>query len=681
MALDTLDFAVLFALAVAVVAYFAKDQIFGSGNANEKGFLSNTGSSGSSRDLVEVLKKNNKNTVLFYGSQTGTAEDYASKLLKELASRFGLKCLTADLADYDYDTLDTISNDVLVFFLMATYGEGEPTDNAVEFYDYLQNDADQLATLKYTVFGLGNSTYEFYNAIGKNVFEKLESLGSESFAPYGEGDDGKGTMDEDFLAWKEKVFDALKNDLNFEEHDLTYEPAIEIIPMDKDVNDETVSYGEPSAKYLDPTYNASRGPFDHSHPYIAPIATTTELFHSKDRSCVHAEFDISGSNLRYSTGDHLAIWPSNSDENIKLFAKAFNVESKLNDVFKIKALDSTYSIPFHTPITYGAVIRHHLEISGAISRQFLSSIANFSPSPEIKKEVTKLANDKLLFAKEVTSQQLDVADLLLKLSNGQPWTQIPFEFVIETIPHLQARYYSISSSSLTEKTSIHVTAVVEAETHHNKKVGGVVTNLLKNLEIEQNNEKSEPFLHYDLKGPRGKFSNFKLPVHVRRSTFKLPSNPSIPIILIGPGTGIAPMRGFVRERVTLKKNDPSVTIGETFVFYGCRTRDEDYLYKNEWPEYAKALGDSFQMEVAFSREDPTKKVYVQDKLLAHQLKLNELLDKGAYIYVCGDASRMARDVQKTLGSILAKGRNITEEKAAELIRSFKVQNRYQEDVW
>lgn len=677
MALDTLDFAVIAALAAAVAFYFGKDFIFPADVANSAGFVS-TGDT-DERDLGSVMKKNNKNTVVFFGSQTGTAEDYAHKLAKELHSKFGLNVLTADLADYEYENLQDLDPDYLFFFLIATYGEGEPTDNAVEFFNWLEGDVDQMANIKFTVFGLGNSTYEFYNAMAAKVDEKFEGFGAERFAPYGQGDDGIGTMDEDFLAWKEECFESLKNNMNFEEHELVYEPSFKLIEVDESAAAK-VSHGEPNKAYVEMTGDLTKGPFDHTHPYLAPIIKTTELFTSKVRSCVHAEFDLSGSNLRYTTGDHLAIWPSNSNENFKVFSKCFGLDSKKDEVFTLKALDSTVPIPFPIPITYEAVVRHHLEISGPISRQALASIAPFAPNEEVKQEALRLGSDKASFASEIYGKYLNLADALLKISKGTPWDTVPFVFLIELIPSLQPRYYSISSSSLTEKTSIHITAVVEAEEHDGHVVTGVATNLLKDIEIHQNGCNATAAATYDLSGPQKKFQKYKLPVHVRRSTFKLPSNPSASVILVGPGTGIAPMRGFVRERVSVLQNSENVKLGKTLLFYGCRNRDEDYLYSDEWPEYSKKLGSDFEMDVAFSREG-SKKVYVQDKILERASEINSLLENGAFVYVCGDASKMARDVQATFAKIIASERGILDDKAAELVRSLKVQSRYQEDVW
>lgn len=679
MALDTLDLAVIVGIVVALGLYFGKDYIFGGDDSASAGFVA--GGDENDRDLLATLKKNDKNAVVFFGSQTGTAEDYATKLAKELHSKFGLNVLLADLADYEYDNFQDIDPNCLFFFLVATYGEGEPTDNAVEFFNWLDDGADQIANAKYTVFGLGNSTYEFYNAMGAKLNEKFESLGADRFAPYGQGDDGLGTMDEDFISWKEECFESLKSNIGLDEREVSYEPSFKLVEED-DLSSSSsgVSGGEPNKAYVEMTDDLTKGPFGHSHPYLAPISVTKELFNSKARSCVHVEFDISGSNLKYTTGDHLAIWPSNSNESVERFLSCFGLEEKRLKVFTLKALDSTVSIPFHVPIFYEAVVRHHMEISGPISRQTFVSIAPYAPNEEVKEKILALGNDKKAFASEINEKQLNLADALLKVSGGQKWTNVPFVFLIELIPTLQPRYYSISSSSLSEKGLVHVTAVVEAEEKDGHLVAGVATNLLKDIETKQNKTGTTHVATYDLSGPHDKFRGFKLPVHVRRSTFKLPSNPGTPVILVGPGTGVAPMRGFIRERCALLKNQPNMTLGKSILFYGCRQPDEDFLYKDEWAEYSKQLGSSFEIDTAFSRVS-SEKVYVQDKILARAHEINKLLEDGAFIYVCGDASRMARDVQSTFVKILSLQRGLTEEKAAEFVRSLKVQNRYQEDVW
>lgn len=671
MGLDTLDLSVLTALALALVAYFTKGVLWAVEDDGTK-VVSET------RDIAETVKANAKQYLVLYCSQTGTAEDYANKFAKELKSKYKLNVMVADVEDYDFDSLNEIGVPLTVF--VSTYGEGDFPDSSVAFEEFLGglNDGD-LEGLKYSIFGLGNSTYEFYNAAGERTNKLFSGAGAQLIGSFGKGDDGAGTLDEDYLSWKESTLEILKDFLHLSEYDAKFEPSLTLVKLAPGEYDENAVFlGEPDKSYLDTTKDLSLGPFDHSHPYLAPISSSKELFNSKDRSCIHAEFDISGSNLRYSTGDHLAIWPSNANEKLTNFLKVTKLYDTKDQVFDLKPLDPTVSIPFPTPTTVESVFRHYKEITGPISRELLSLLKQYAPNETAKAESDRLSKNKEQFAVEIHAKKLDFADVLSLLSNGESW-EIPLEFLIESLPHLQPRYYSISSSSLTEKQSIHVTAVVEAETVDNKLVTGVATNLLRNIQLKQNKSTEKPHLTYDLDGPRNKLLPFKLPVHVRRSTFKLPSNPSTPVIMIGPGTGVAPFRGFIRDRVKQAENGVN-NLGKALLFYGSRNSNEDFLYKDEWPAYSKKLDTSFELITAFSRETD-KKVYVQHKLVERKDDVLKLIDNGAFIYVCGEAARMAKDVHSALIQILSEGKDLSEEQAGEVIRNFKTLNRYQEDVW
>ena len=449
---------------------------------------------------------------------------------------------------------------------------------------------------------------------------------------------------------------------------------------------DNVSLGEPSLQYLpcnSLSFNSGGvqlGPFDLNQPYVAPVVKSRELFRAGDRSCVHSEFDMSGSNIKYTTGDHLGVWPSNADEKVEKFLYAFNLSPET--IFDLKPLDSTIEVPFPTPTTIGAAVRHYMEITGPISRQNFGSLVQFAPSSEVKEKLQELAADKDQFSIEITSKYFDLADAVLHLSGGAKWRTVPWEFLIETVPHLQPRYYSISSSSLWEKQTIHTTAIVESFPNPagEGNVVGVATNLLKNLQVLQNKGDTKSLdVHFDLSGPRDLFSDFKLPVHVRRSGFKLPTNPQTPVIMIGPGTGVAPFRGFIRERVKYAETHENSKLGKHLLFYGSRNLD-DFLYREEWPEYAKKLGSTFEMIVAHSRMGP-KKVYVQDKLLEREEEVLSLMNAGCFLYVCGDAKGMAQGVHAALVDILARGKSISKEDATEMIRMLKTSGKYQEDVW
>lgn len=590
--LDTLDIIVLAVILAATAAYFTKGKLWAvTKDPYANSFANANGARpAKTRNIIEKMEESGKNCIIFYGSQTGTAEDYASRLAKEGKSRFGLETMVADLEDYDFDNLDAIPSDKVVMFVLATYGEGEPTDNAVDFYEFItsenpafsQGNDPPLGNLNYVAFGLGNNTYEHYNSMVRNVNKALQKLGANRIGEAGEGDDGAGTMEEDFLAWKDPMWEALAKKMGLEEREAVYEPTFSIVDREDLTRDAPEVYlGEPNKMHLDGT---AKGPFNAHNPYIAPIQKSYELFNVKDRNCLHMDIDISGSNLTYQTGDHIAVWPTNAGEEVDRFLNIFDLADKRHDVISVKALEPTAKVPFPTPTTFDAIVRYHMEICAPVSRQFLATLAAFAPDEESKAEMTKLGNDKDYFHSKVNSQYLNIARLLEMVSKGKKWTNVPFSALIEGITKLQPRYYSISSSSLEQPKVISITAVVESQELPGRgdPFRGVTTNYLLALKQKQNGDPDpSPYgLSYEITGPRNKYDGIHVPVHVRHSNFKLPSDPMKPVIMVGPGTGVAPFRGFVRERRKMVENGQDV--GKTILFFGCRRSAEDFLYEKEW---------------------------------------------------------------------------------------------------
>ena len=592
--LDTLDVIVLGAILLGTLAYFTKGKLWGiTKDPYASAFAATNGArAGRTRNIVEKMEESGKNCVIFYGSQTGTAEDYASRLAKEGKSRFGLETMVADLEEYDFDNLDTVPNDKVVMFVLATYGEGEPTDNAVEFYEFItgedatfsESNEPALGNLNYVAFGLGNNTYEHYNSMVRHVDKALEKLGAHRIGEAGEGDDGAGTMEEDFLAWKDPMWEALAQKLGLEEREAIYEPTFSIVDREDLTAESTDVYlGEPNKMHLEGT---AKGPFNAHNPYIAPIAESRELFSAKDRNCLHMEVDISGSNLSYQTGDHIAVWPTNPGDEVDRFLEILGLTEKRNHVVTVKPLEPTAKVPFPTPTTYDAIVRYHLEICAPVSRQFVANLAAFSPNDAVKAEMTRLGNDKDYFHDKTGPHFFNIARLLAKASNGEKWTNIPFSALIEGVTKLQPRYYSISSSSLVQPKKISITAVVESQMipgrENHDPFRGVATNYLLALKQKQNGDPNPaPFgQSYEIMGPRNKYDGIHVPVHVRHSNFKLPSDPGKPVIMIGPGTGVAPFRAFVQERA--KQAQDGQDVGRTLLFFGCRTPKEDFMYQDEW---------------------------------------------------------------------------------------------------
>ncbi|RMJ13473.1 hypothetical protein CDV36_006841 [Fusarium kuroshium] len=635
------------------------------------------------RDIIDTMSKTGKNCVVFYGSQSGNAEDYAARLAQEGKSRYGLETMVADLEEYDYDNLDMFPQGSVAIFVLATYGEGEPTDNAVDFHRSITDATFSegrnlpLDNLRYIIFGLGNSTYEHYNLMGRSVNKMLEDLGAQRIGPAGEGDDGTGTLEEAFIAWKDEMWAALANHMGLHQREEIYEPIFDIVkdPGLTSVSPEVYT-GEPNDMHLN---GIIKGPFNAHNPYIAPVIQSTELLYGTNRNCLHLEIDIRGSGLTYQTGDHIAIWPMNATNEVDEFLRIVGLEGQNDTVVHIEPLDSTTKVPFPTPTTFDSIARHRLEICAPVSRQFLSRLTSFAPNEAAEAEVSKLAHDKTYFHEKVGKMQYNLSRTLSISSGGEKWPKIPFSLLIEGLPKLQPRYYSISSSSLVQPDRISVTVAVENQIIPGRPdpFKGVATNYLLALKQHQDGDgKVNSF--YALQGPRTRYNGVCLPIHLRSSNFRLPGDPSKPVILVGPGTGIAPMRGFIHERARLAALGQEV--GRTLLFFGCRRRSEDYLYESEWEEFKKIHGFNFEVVTAFSREGSSK-IYVQHRLKERAAEVNGLLEKDANVYVCGDAANMALAVKDVLAEVISEQRSVSKGTAENILQAMRASRKYQEDVW
>ncbi|KAL2842677.1 hypothetical protein BJY01DRAFT_248942 [Aspergillus pseudoustus] len=651
-----------------------KCRIFNIGRDHGVGSEANTSKQATDRCIVQRMDAAKKDLVVFFGSQTGNSQDLAERLAKEGHSRFGLQTMVADLENYDYETLVDFPPDKAAVFLLSSYGEGEPTDNAIQFFDFITSEDNEgrLGNVRYAVFGLGNSTYEHYNHVARKVDAALSLRGAKRMGVLGEGDDAKGSTEDSFLSWKDEVWQVLSSAMDLREQEIQFKPSFAV--SETNAQSAPVFLGERSVDELN---GIKTTPSGRHNPCVVPVKHCYELFRSAERNCLHVELDISNSDLAYETGDHVAIWPMNSNTEVDRFLRVFGLIDKRHETIHISALDGVSQLPIPTPTTYDAAARYYLDIAGPVSRQFLQTCARFAADQQQKEVLAKLGDNKEYFAELVSSRMLNIAELIETISPDNPACGIPFAMLIEGMRALQPRYYSISSSSLVQESQVAITAVVESTKFDGRWFKGVATNYILGFKQQKCGEKpAMGNTAYALSGPRGKYK-LSVAAHIRQSHFRLPADISRSIIMVGPGTGVAPFRAFVHERAA--QASASLSPGNMVLFYGCRTQNEDFVYAEEWKECQRKIGSLLTMHTAFSRQS-TRKVYVQDKLTQYASTVRSLLvENGGYVYICGNAG-MARQVQAVLCRIL-EGDTTSAESGETFVKMLKATGRYQEDVW
>ena len=627
--------------------------------------------------FIGKMKSSDKNCIVFYGSQTGTAEDFARLLVSE-ANAFGFSAMSADLEEYNMADLERMSeiDDGFVIFCMATYGEGDPTDNAIDFTDWIKEEAESadLSGLKYTVFGLGNKTYEHYQAMGRLVDEKLDEFGAERLYERGEGDDD-ADIEDDFNSWKKEMWPALckqfgksyESDASskLSRQFVLKEFGVDGLPKDKVYTGQHIKVVASEDGSIAKVRKASETIFDAKNPFMASVPVHRELFKgdaiTRDgRSCLHMEVDISGSGMSYEAGDHIAVYPQNDSALVEELGKRLEID--LDSVFMLENTDpSNKKLPFPCPCTYRTALTHYLDIAHLPKHHLLSTLAQYASDEKEREFLEKMTSSE---GKSVLAQWINKdCRNLLQVLKDLPSLRPPVDHIIEHLPRLQVRYYSISSSGRVHRNKVHITAVVlNYTTKTGREAKGVCTNYLKGLK-----------------------EGDKMPVYIRKSTFRLPRSATKPVVMIGPGTGLAPFRGFIQERALERKELKEVSdlesYGETILYFGCRNRNEDFLYEDELRGY-KEEGVLTELHLAFSREQ-SEKVYVTHLLSKpeNKDKLWDCIQRGGHIYVCGDGNRMAKDVNHILRSVIMEKSNRTEAEADKFISQLHTKGRYAQDVW
>ncbi|KAI1458888.1 hypothetical protein F4805DRAFT_106072 [Annulohypoxylon moriforme] len=625
-----------------------------------------------SRNIAQHLEEGDHKVVVFWGSQSGTSERFAEQLARDCTLRFGLNALCADLSDFDAETIALIPQSKFAIFLLSTYGEGDPSDNTAGLWTWLKKIKDdnvKLPNLRYVAFGLGNSNYKYYNRVVDVAVEAFNHAGAISLLPTGRADDAEGATEEDFQEWKDDLFGMFKKGLGLEEKVVEYQPSVKVVfGQDATARSDNVHHGSP----------ASEASSTSSSVRALPVTKAHELFTSGDRNCLHMELHLADHpDVHYKTGDHIGVWPCNPNEEVELLISALGLNSQRDATLSI----SEAKIP--SPTTVTALFRNYLEICGPLSRKTIFDLAQFAPTAEAKSHALELGGSKERYADFVSCTHLTLARFLRLASPNTPWTNLPLSFVIEAIPALQPRYYSIASSSVISPRKVAITVLVSNKALAGpppQTIFGVTGNYLlsmSNIPLAPGQSSSEAQPRYDLAGPEGTLQGTKLFAHIRKSKFKLPIASSMPIIMVAAGTGLAPFRAFIAERAKL--HSVGKQVGKMVLFFGCRHPNEDFIYREELEDMqAKVGSEIFEIVMAYSRHG--QKTYVQDRVTENAKMVLDMLDSGANLYICGRAS-MAREVDKRIEEIATEQKGMSNVDVKAWTDGLKKRGNWRSDVW
>lgn len=425
-----------------------------------------------------------------------------------------------------------------------------------------------------------------------------------------------------------RLYDRVDCDLDFDE------PAAEWLNgVLNSLNQSTGDNAQPQAT-AEAAPQVGESVYSRSNPFKAEVLENINLNgKGSNKETRHLEISLEGSGLTYQPGDSLGIYPENDPELVDALLK----ELKWNPDENV-----TVNKQGETRSLYEA-LRTYFEVT-VLTKPLLQQAAELSKNNELQTLVSKGNEDKL-------KEYIDGRDLLDLVRDFGPWNVTPQAF-ISILRKMPSRLYSISSSLLANPEEVHLTIGAVRYEAHGRKRNGVCS--------IQAAERLEP--------------GDTIPVYIQHNdNFKLPENPDTPIIMVGPGTGVAPFRSFMQER------EETGAEGKSWLFFGEQHFVTDFLYQTEWQRWVKD-GVLTKMDVAFSR-DTEEKVYVQHRMQEHSKELFEWLQEGAVVYICGDEKNMAHDVHNTLIDIIEKEGKMSREKAEAYLADMQQQKRYQRDVY
>ncbi len=570
-------------------------------------------------------------TVL-YGSQTGNSQHLAADMKKRLEEK-GFAVTLSCMSDFRTNNLKKVKQLLIV---VSTYGEGDPPDKAVLFYEFVHGKrAPRLEGMRFSVLSLGDQLYDHYCKIGKDFDTRLEELGATRIYSRVDCD---VDFDEPANAWMNGVLDALSGASAAET--LVTAETVGTADEDDRLSDPLRGYPASPSELLSSAsalgtataaQTVASPAYTRTNPFTAEVLENINLNgRGSDKETRHLKLALEGSGLVFEPGDSLGIYPHNDPQLVEEVIG----QMQWNPEDSVPA--GKQELPLREALT------RHYEIT-LLSKHLLKQTAVFSQDG-LQDLVQAEANEKL----KAYTRGRDLLDLVRDFSIKD----VPAREFVPMLRKLPARLYSIASSCRANSDEVDLLiAALRYQAHNRDRLGTCSVHCAERIDP---GDALQVFVH----------SN---------PNFRLPSDPDVPVIMVGPGTGVAPFRAFIEDR------EETAASGKTWLFFGDRRFRTDFLYQVEWLRWLK-LGVLTRLDVAFSR-DQGAKVYVQHRMAEKSREIYEWLQEGAHFYVCGSVNPMAADVHAMLLSIIQSEGGKSADEAAAYIKSLREQGRYQRDVY
>eukprot|EP01053_Blabericola_migrator_P013368 Blabericola_migrator_1__13367@NODE_949_length_5910_cov_490_869416_g659_i0_p1_GENE_NODE_949_length_5910_cov_490_869416_g659_i0NODE_949_length_5910_cov_490_869416_g659_i0_p1_ORF_typecomplete_len1832_score345_00POR_N/PF01855_19/1_5e51FAD_binding_1/PF00667_20/5_8e03FAD_binding_1/PF00667_20/7_1e48POR/PF01558_18/1_4e40Flavodoxin_1/PF00258_25/1_3e32PFOR_II/PF17147_4/4_5e26NAD_binding_1/PF00175_21/4_5e03NAD_binding_1/PF00175_21/3_4e15TPP_enzyme_C/PF02775_21/4_5e14Fer4_16/PF13484_6/3_6e13EKR/PF10371_9/5_ len=591
---------------------------------------------------------------ILFGTDTGNTENLASVVSKNIESR-GLKAPVSSLSDVTVDDIAGMRN---VLVICSTAGQGAYPPNARDIAKELEVIAKDnhhlFHEVRYAVMGLGDSSYVFFNQAAKNLDSLFEALGGQRLVPVGLGDDqADGGYDAAYQDWVSELLAEIK------------------APAPVDANDDplpnafTVTVVEPPAE------SERMRPVHDQFQYITLNSNIRMTPSDYEVDIRHMNFDLTGTGLKYALGDSLAIIPTNMHQGVEDACTYLGLipDQWIKITPKMNSVPVKYATTFQRPMTVKTLLTDCLCLFGKPSRYFYENIYRYATDATEKETLKHLLDkeNKTLLIK-LSHETVNYMDVIMMY----PSIRLSLEQLIDIIPLLRPRYYSIASSQkFVGENNLELCVGVVQWTKPERKIVGPWTSQLTGQMKTQ---------YGSLTGnlPLMVGGMWKVQGAIKPTAFNLPPTDKHPIIVAGMGTGIAPFRSFIQYRALLARQGKE--IGPLSVYFGCRYSAKDCLFREEMEAY-KTHGIITELELAFSR-DQKEKDYIQHHIVKNGANFYQrMVTEDGYFYLCGSAKQVPIDVRRAVRTVLMEHGNMTEEDAEKTVTHWQVIGKYNVEAW